>query len=142
MVEETAGPGILLGVNDAAANLSAVGNTVTTALVGIGYSKNASAEPILISSNMLRGYKVATTISDPNYSLSGAIVSMSFTGTDMVRDTSGTSPNTDYGNATQTSTRQQCRPHPVVGGEYHGSGIGLRVMFITLLLPVTCQELA
>lgn len=103
MVEETAGPGILLGVNDAAANLSAVGNTVTAAPVGIGYSKNASAGPILISSNMLRGYKVATTISDPNYPLSGAIVSMSFTGTDMVRDTSGASPNTDYGNATQTS---------------------------------------
>lgn len=71
--------------------------------MGIGYSANGSAQAILISSNLIRGYRNITNTADPDYPISGAIVSQSFNGTSFVRDTNGGSANTDYGNATQTT---------------------------------------
>lgn len=102
LLDEVEGPGITLGVNDAAENLSAVGNLIYNASMSIAYSANSAAGPLLIVGNLMRGFNVATSTSDPDYPSSGAIVSATYNGTDLVRDTNGSSPNTDYGNATQT----------------------------------------
>lgn len=103
LVDGTEGPGIVLGVNDAARDLSAVGNIVFNAPMSIAYSANSAAGPLIVVGNLLRGYNVVTSTSDPDYPVSGAIVSASFNGTSLGRDTNGSSPNTDYGNATQTA---------------------------------------
>lgn len=103
VIQNTAGPGISLGINDATRNVMATGNLIMDSPMGIGYSANSAARSILISSNLIRGYRNITAVTDPNYRMSGAIVSCTFTGTSYDRDTAGGAANTDYGNATQTS---------------------------------------
>lgn len=104
VIENTAGAAIGLGVNDAAKSIMATGNLINDCPMGIGYSANGSSSSILVSSNIIRGYRNITNVSDPNYGISGAIVSYSFDGTYFKRDKSGSSPNIDYGNAMQTSS--------------------------------------
>ena len=104
VISATAGAAVGLGVNDAAKDIMATGNLINNCPMGIAYSANGSGSSILISSNIVRGYRNITNVSDPNYPISGAIVSYSFNGTTFQRDTNGGSPNADYGNATQTSS--------------------------------------
>lgn len=103
LITATQGAAITLGTNDAAINLAAVGNTIVSCPMGIGYSADGSARSLLISSNLVRGFRNITNIADPLYPVSGAIVSLSFNGTTYDRDTNGASANTDYGNSSQTS---------------------------------------
>lgn len=103
LITATQGAAIQLGTNDAAINLSAIGNTIVSCPMGVGYSANTAARSLLISSNLIRGFRNLTNTADPLYRVSGAVVSQSFNGTTYDRDTSGGVANTDYGNATQTS---------------------------------------
>ncbi|WMT86187.1 TIGR03808 family TAT-translocated repetitive protein [Pelagibacterium sp. 26DY04] len=98
-IENVATIGIGLGTNDAAINLACTGNLIINAPMGIGYSANPDAESILISSNLIRGYREISDIDEPDYANSGAIVSYHFNGTNDVRDSSGGAANTDYGNS-------------------------------------------
>ncbi|MFJ6322171.1 MULTISPECIES: hypothetical protein [unclassified Rhizobium] len=70
--------------------------------MGIGYPANPSAFGLLISNNEVSSYAKASKPTDPGYSYSGAIVSVSHDGTHFVRDAAGGVANTDDGNATQT----------------------------------------
>lgn len=103
VIQNTKGSAISLGTNDATRNVMAVGNLMMGCPMGIGYSANGAASTVLISSNVVRGYRNITNISDPNYHVSGAIVSQHFDGISYKRDTSGGAANIDYGNAMQTS---------------------------------------
>lgn len=103
VIQNTQGAAISLGTNDATRNIMAVGNLTMACPMGIGYSANGAASTVLISSNVVRGYRNITNIADPNYQVSGAIVSQHFDGVSYKRDTNGGVANTDYGNATQTS---------------------------------------
>lgn len=103
LITATQGAAITLGTNDAAINLAAVGNTIISCPMGIGYSANGAARSLLIGSNLIRGYRNISNIADPLYPVSGAIVSQSFNGTSYDRDTNGAVANADYGNSTQTS---------------------------------------
>lgn len=104
VISNTAGAAIGLGVNNAAKDIMATGNLINGCPMGIAYSANGSASSILVSSNIVRGYRNIANVSDPNYPISGAIVSYSFDGTLFQRDRNGSSPNTDYGNVAQTSS--------------------------------------
>ncbi|MGG6897913.1 TIGR03808 family TAT-translocated repetitive protein [Rhizobium sp. BR 315] len=104
VISLTVGAAIGLGVNDAAKDIMATGNLINNCPMGIAYSTNNSASSILVSSNVVRGYRDISNVADPNYPISGAIVSYSFDGSSFQRDKNGGSPNTDYGNATQTSS--------------------------------------
>ena len=92
---ETAPLGIQVGTNDATFDLDVTGNHVVNCSMGIGYSAHSAAAGMLISSNVIKGYRVSTNPSDPNYAKSGAIVGCLSTN----RTYSGSTPNTDYGNA-------------------------------------------
>lgn len=98
-VDTTAGGGIVLGTNNAARKLIASCNIVRNAKFGIGFSSDPAANDIIVTSNVLFGYQVASGTGDPKYPLSGAIVPAAFNGTNYYRTTSNT---TDYGNNTET----------------------------------------
>ncbi|NTG51667.1 TIGR03808 family TAT-translocated repetitive protein [Agrobacterium rhizogenes] len=102
-IENAARCGIVLGTNNASTDLTASGNFVHSCPLGVGYSANSSATGTLISSNLISNYTVPSGPSDPNYPYSGAIVSVSYNGTDYQRDAPGGGANTDYGNSTQTT---------------------------------------
>lgn len=94
--------GIQVGTNDASFELDVTGNFVQNCNMAIGYSADGAAAGMLISSNVIKGYRVSTNPTDPNYAKSGAIVASTYDGSTTYRTANGSSPNTDYGNAAQT----------------------------------------
>lgn len=101
IIDTASNCGIILGTNDAAHDLVVSGNLITRTPLGIGYSANPSAVGLLISNNEVSGFANVSNPTDPGYSYSGAIVSVSYDGTHYVRDAPGGVANTDYGNAAQ-----------------------------------------
>jgi uncharacterized secreted repeat protein (TIGR03808 family) len=102
IIDTASNGGIIVGTNDAANDLVVSGNLIKGTPLGIGYSANASAAGLLISNNEVSGYAKVSSPTGSGYSYSGAIVSVSYNGTNYVRDAPGGAANTDYGNATQT----------------------------------------
>ena len=95
--------GISAGTNDAAFDLTVTGNFLRNCKMGIGYSWHSSAVGMLVSGNEISGYVVSTNPADPAYPQSGAIVAVAYDPAHgKYRTPNGSSPNTDYGNATQT----------------------------------------
>jgi uncharacterized secreted repeat protein (TIGR03808 family) len=109
IVQNAAVCGIVVGTNSAAVDLICNDNYVASCLMGIAYSANASAGKRLICNNVISGFRFVASPSTSGYQYSGAIVSATYGSTtsygvnispniNYLRDSSGSSSNTDYGN--------------------------------------------
>lgn len=115
LVDTCATCGIAVGTNDATTDLVCVNNYITGTPMGIGYSANSNAGKRLIANNMVSGFRYVASPASGGYQYSGAIVSVTYGSTtsygvnispniNYLRDSSGSSSNTDYGNTNvQTS---------------------------------------
>ena len=101
-IENAENYGIILGTNEGTTDLLASGNYIHSCPLGIGYSVDPAAVRILIDGNLISDFTVSSDPSSSAYAHSGAIVAGSSIGSGFVRNSSGGTPNIDYGNATQT----------------------------------------
>ena len=110
-VDHAATSGIILGTNNAAADLTCTGNYVTQCRMGIGFSSDPRAGAILITSNLVTRYRDASSPGRKD-GFSGAIVPVSYDGSTYSR-----AGETDYGNAARPTDRPgPDRPQP--GGRH------------------------